>query len=504
MFACRLRPSMACILSLVTVQALAEAPQAPPAGSPGQMTLSTASNPPQHSSTALKATPAPPNPWKLIFADNDFSPYVGKAPYVFGEELKLMPLDVPGDDFDFTLSAGGQIRHRYLYEDDRIRPNGFTKNDYQQWRWRQYFDLKNEYVRLYVETIEADNFGEDLPSLPIDVNRFDLLNAFIDLNLYDNDDFGKGTFRYGRQELAYGKQRLLSPLDWSNTRRNFHGYKFFHSGEGWQFDAFAVNPVNPTARAGVDFARFDSQPDEADHRRTLFGGYLSLTGNPMLSADLYMLYQDDERPRVNFAEGDRGLNGARLYGVIPADGAQRAWDYDLEGGYQWGSFLGERVSAGFTTAEVGHTWKKAAWSPRLAGLFYYGSGGSPENTFYTYYPLGHAFWGILDNLSGQNLLDFSPQITLNPTGKLNVTAAYHYFMKADSDGFLYNVAQNPVPPTGVGRDIGHETDVIATYAVNHNLNVQAGYARFWYGNAGKAITGRNDADFFYLQTTFNY
>ena len=468
----------------------------------GRLTQTPATLQQGQPAAARNPTP-PPTPWKPLFFDNDFSGYVGKDPYVVGEELKLMPLDLPGSELDFKLSVGGQIRHRYMYEDDRIRPGAFIKNDYQQWRWRQYFDLKNEYVRFYVETIEADNFGEELPSPPIDVNRFDLLNAFVDLNLYDAE-LGKGTFRYGRQELLYGKQRLLSPLDWSNTRRNFHGYKFFHTGDGWRFDAFAVNPVNPTARAGVDFAEYDSRPDKADHRRTLFGAYLVLAGDPQMSADVYMLYQDDERPRVNNAEGDRGLNGLRLYGVMPVVGEQRAWDYDLEGGYQWGSDLGERVAAGFATAEVGHTWKQVAWKPRLAGLFYYGSGGTSADTFYTYYPLGHAYWGIIDNLSGQNLLDFSPQIAVDPTKKLNVTGAYHYFMKADGDGFLYNVAQAPVPPTGIGRDIGQEVDFVATYTINPNFNVQGGYAHFWYGEVGERVTGRDDADFFYLQTTFNY
>lgn len=453
--------------------------------------------------SATRQPTPPPTPWKPVFYDNDFSAYVGQEPYVLGEELKLMPIDLPGEAFDMTLSIGGQLRHRYSYEDDRIRPGDFTHNDYQQWRWRQYFDLRNEYVRVYVETIEADTFGEELPPVAIDVNRFDLLNAFVDLNLYDGDS-GKGTYRYGRQELIYGKQRLLSPLDWANTRRNFEGHKFFHIGEGWRFDAFAVNPVNPTARSGLDFDRYDSRPDEADHRRELYGAYLTMAGNPAISADIYMLYQDDEIPRANFAEGDRGLNGVRLYGVIPTDGERCAWDYDLEGGYEWGSYRSQRVSAGFATAEFGHTWSKAAWKPRLAGLFYYGSGGSPANSFYTYYPLGHAYWGIIDNLSGQNLLDFSPQFAVDPMKKLNLTGAYHYFMKADRDGFLYNVAQAPVPPTGVGRDIGHEIDLVATYAINPNLSVQGGYAHFWYGDVGKAITGENDADFIYLMTTFNY
>lgn len=453
---------------------------------------------------AAKKPAAPSVPWKPLFFENDFSGYVGKEPYVFGEELKQVPLDLPGDEFDFNLSVGGQVRHRYMNETDRIRPGGPGHSTYQQWRWRQYYDLKNDYVRFYVETIEADTFGEDLPEVPIDVNRFDLLNAFVDLTAYDFEDFGKGTYRYGRQELLYGKQRLLSPLDWANARRNFEGHKFWHAGEGWRFDAFAVNPVNAVAR-GVDFAEYDSRPDEADHRRTLYGGYLTLSGNSRLSADVYMLYQDDERPRPNYAEGDRGLNGARLYGVLPVECEDRSWDYDLEGGYQWGSDLGSRVNAGFATGEVGHTWTKAAWTPRVAGLVYYGSGGVPDSeTFYTYYPLNHAYWGIIDNLSGQNLIDFSPQFGVNPTKKLNITGAWHYFLKADSDAPLYNVAQTPAGPGGFGNDIGREVDLVGTYTFNPNFNVQAGWAKFWYGSYVEKALPRDDADFFYVQTTLNY
>ena len=47
-------------------------------------------------------------------------------------------------------------------------------------------------------------------------------------------------------------------------------------------------------------------------------------------------------------------------------------------------------------------------------------------------------------------------------------------------------------------------NAIATYAFNPNLSVQGGWARFWYGEVGEAITGRDAADVAYLMTTFNY
>jgi hypothetical protein len=47
----------------------------------------------------------------------------------------------------------------------------------------------------------------------------------------------------------------------------------------------------------------------------------------------------------------------------------------------------------------------------------YGSGDDDptdgdNNTVSTLYPLGHAYWGIIDNLNGQNLLDYSLQGSL--------------------------------------------------------------------------------------------
>ena len=43
------------------------------------------------------------------------------------------------------------------------------------------------------------------------------------------------------------------------------------------------------------------------------------------------------------------------------------------------------------------------------------------NTVSILYPLNHAYWGIIDNLSGQNLIDYSVHATVKPTDKLTAT-----------------------------------------------------------------------------------
>ncbi|MGC1275282.1 MAG: hypothetical protein WBC44_16370 [Planctomycetaceae bacterium] len=46
--------------------------------------------------------------------------------------------------------------------------------------------------------------------------------------------------------------------------------------------------------------------------------------------------------------------------------------------------------------------------------------------------------------------------------------------------------------------------MVATWTFNPNLNIQAGYAHMWYGEVGEAITNRDAAHFYYVQTTLQY
>ena len=454
---------------------------------------------------------APGSPFKPLFFDNDFSAYVDKPPYVLGEELKLLPLLDDGP----TLSVGGQLRHRYADEINRIAPGGPGVNTYQLWRSRLYGDYKSDLFRVYVEGIDAAQFGEDLPQTTIDVNRADLQNAFIDAYVIDDDDWGKGTFRYGRQELLYGDQHLISPLDWGNTRRNFEGFKYFHQFDDLRVDLFSVNPLN-NAAVGTGrrtATQGNTSFDHADQLQRLSGMYATYTGIKNVTAEAFYLYSADRASLQDFADGDRSTVGGRVAGTVPVSAGKkvlRTWDYDLFGAYQFGADDGQDVQAGAVNATAGHTWNATPWAPRIGGLFYYGSGDDDPNdgttnTFNTLYPLGHAYWGILDNLSGQNLVDYSIQASVKPTKKFGLIGQYHYFDKASSNDFLYNVAKVPIGSQTSGQShIGQEFDIIATYDVNPNLQFQTGYAYFMYGDFVTNNLPRNDAQFYYFMTTFNF
>ena len=448
----------------------------------------------------------PTGPYKPVNFDNDFS-YKGKpgAEYVYGEELKLNKFEML--DTNFVFSTGGEFRHRYMSQDNRLQPGGPGQDTYNLTRWRHYLDMKaGDNFRFYVEGIDAASFGEDLPTQAIDENRWDLQNFFMDVEVFDTGT-GTHTIRAGRQELLFGRQRLVSPLDWANTRRNFEGLNYIVKEKDYKLNIFSVNPVN-SATGFNTIAEFDHKFDEANRDVFFSGAYFSYTALENTNIDLYYLWLQDNVQVPARADGHRHTIGSRYTKLFPQDGG-RVWDMDAEGAYQFGHDNNKDVQAGFATGILGHTWKNAPWSPRLSGLVYYGSGDrnladGQNNTFYTMFPLGHAYWAISDNLSGQNLLDYAMQLDVKPSKKTGATAAYHFLDLATDGDRAYNVAGAPIGAPGNGTNLGQALDMFGYYSVNSNLDIQAGYSWFWYGDFIDRTTPRNDASQFYIQTSIRY
>ena len=120
------------------------------------------------------------------------------------------------------------------------------------------------------------------------------------------------------------------------------------------------------------------------------------------------------------------------------------------------------------------------------------------------FPLAHAYWALSDNLTGQNLYDYGLQLDVKPTKETSLVTAWHKFDLATSGDKLYNVAGAPVGTPGKGTDVGNAWDVYGFYSFNANLDVQAGYSWFFYGDFIDATAKRGDATQFYIQTSLRY
>jgi hypothetical protein len=479
---------------------------------------------------AAPAAPAapkpPPQPWKILYFDNDFS--YKKNPNhtpLFGENLKDVPLDsLFGCETaeDTRISFGGELRYRYMDEVNRLRPT-FTvpgRSVYDLVRWRNYLDLKHsDWVRMYIEMIDAEISNNDLPVTGIDVNRWDIQNAFVDFKILERDD-KPVWLRVGRQELLFGAQRLISPLDWANTRRNFQGLRLNSPGVDWDLDAWVTNPVN-TAMVGdgggigptLGVNYLGNRFDPPNHNIIFSGGYATYKGIKDHVIDTYLLwaYYDGSFPGgAGFPIGNRVTYGHRWAGTFNVACNSRAWLTDIEGGYQFGDDQGQSVQAGFIAVGLGHQWKNVMWEPTLWGFYDYASGdGNPtdnvNNTFFQYYGLVHAYMGLIDNLARQNLTDINWRFQVKPSQKVSLQVAQHFFQLANTNDHLYVVTGQQFPgATNQGSSIGNELDFLATYNITPNLSLEAGYFEFWYGDYIQNVSPRGNAEQFYLQTTLRY
>ena len=178
---------------------------------------------------AAKAAPKKPKYLNLRY-DEDFSYLDGPAgSYTpdFFDPIKNIHL---GDNM--RLSIGGEFRFRLEAETNKnFNRAVITEDTFQLYRYLLHFDLKYEdWARVFAQFIVAHDEDRNLPDRATDENRNDIHQLFLDLK-----PFGGGTamtLRLGRQELSYGKERLISPLEWASVRRRFDGVKVFWKGVG--------------------------------------------------------------------------------------------------------------------------------------------------------------------------------------------------------------------------------------------------------------------------------
>ncbi|WP_231690981.1 alginate export family protein [Aureliella helgolandensis] len=450
---------------------------------PTYQLISTAPQPAKPQVTGLGAYPG-------VFYANDYSYLRNPAysgPYFPGDALKGLD--------NGKLDLGGEYRTRFHHENNH-RGFGLTGVDDEFWlsRLRLFANYRvNDTVRFYGEFLYADSSGESSPARAIEENRGDAQNLFFDVKLLDTGA-EKISARLGRQELLLGAQRLVSPLDWANTRRTFDGYRLTYSSDDWEIDGFYTNPVS---RVPATAGSFDW--DSADTDQHFFGTYLSRKGLDIGTLDVYYLGYDNEN--ANFAYHTLGSRLA---------GKNDLFLYDFEGGTQFGeNSNGSGHGAGFVTGGLGKQLTVCSWKPTLWAYYDWASGGGADaigvgdNGFHHNFPLAHKYNGFMDLFGRRNLNDVNVQLT-TPVGKrVNMMLWYHYFF-LDQATTPYSVAMQPYNTTDLAasKDLGHEIDYVCSINLNERNSVLLGYSFF---NAGEYyqstpnVQSQADADFFYFQ-----
>jgi hypothetical protein len=344
----------------------------------------------------------------------------------------------------------------------------------------------------------------DRPPLQIHENRFDVHQLFIDLRVLGEEV--PLTVRVGRQELLYGKQRLISPLDWSNTRRRFDGVKVFWKDEKLRLDFWYARPFGTVT---IDRSEnLHRKPDEYAEETHFYGAYGTYKLNKTHGVDGYFLALRDTGDRVN-ANGEAGdlalfTFGGRFWGQTGP------FDYDAELAGQWGRWTGDTIQAWMAAVDAGYTFKECPWTPRIGAGLHYASGDDNPNdgkhqTFNMLFPLGHAYWGWLDQIGGQNLYDAYVNLTLKPHPQVTGKIVMHSFWLAEEKDALYNLGGGAVRRDvrgDSGAEVGQELDISVSWQIDPHHNLLLGYSHMWGSNFIRATGPCEDPDLFYVQYAF--
>ena len=308
--------------------------------------------------------------------------------------------------------------------------------------------------------------------------------------------------RVGRQELLFGSQRLISPLDWANTRRTFQGVRGFRQTEKLDFDLFWVQPVLANAN------RFDS----VDNNQNFAGAWATYRPKKGQAIDAYYLMLDNTNrvtqlgiPRGNFT---RHTVGGRYAGNIDN------FLFDTEAAMQFGEQNGRDVLAGMVTAGAGYNAKEAMWNPTLWAYYDYASGGGgttgTADTFHQLFPFGHYYLGWIDQVGRQNIHDLNFHLYLYPNKWLTTWLQFHSFWLADSRDALYNAGGNAIRRSvggTAGTHVGEEVDVVLNFHLSKHTDLLTGYSHLWGGeflrNTSSATAAQN-AGFYFLQLSYRW
>ena len=450
---------------------------------------------------------------------------VKKEPVSAGLINDYLRLQSPAfNDWDI----GVQLRFRYELKDDAgsfpnrdfISRGVDNDNDYLLFREKVHVGWQPaDWFKVFVQGRGAQVSSDDRDPSP-DQDAWDLHQAYLQ---FGSPKAHPLSLKVGRQEMLYGDERFIGIGDWSNTGRSFDAVNLrWNFGKATWVDVFSGWVVIPRDEY------FNESNDE-----DLFSGiyFSSQEIISTLETQAFFLARNVDAGSPNAIAPGIGGPGERdvyTYGVrvksLP--GALGNWDFTFEGAGQFGDVVsGNReldLRAYALTGNAGYTFADLWGKPRLGIGYDYGSGDSSANdgrqeTFEQLFGTNHRFYGLMDLVGLRNTNSPRVSIPMKPTKKLTVSLDYLLFWLADTGDSFYPESGSGRNANGYGRNpqfdsyVGSEIDLLVRYAVTPWADLQLGYGHFFPGDYIKSSVGRvpanggtTGADWFYVQTTFNF
>jgi len=186
------------------------------------------------------------------------------------------------------VTFGGQVRPRF----ESRTPIDGSWNSFTSMRVRAALEARLEgNVRVFVQIQDVRLFGEESNTLSdYRADNFDLHQGFVELQ--EVPSLG-GSLRVGRQEMAFGEQRLVGAVNWTQQGRSFDGIRYtIPASSGLKVDLFAMKLREDTS-------------EEEGWESSFAGAYGTLPLGETGSLDLYGFLTTDTRDEHGMEGGGR-------------------------------------------------------------------------------------------------------------------------------------------------------------------------------------------------------
>jgi len=323
---------------------------------------------------------------------------------------------------------------------------------------------------------------------------FDLRMAFADVG----DAKAPVAVRVGRQELAFGEQRLVGHVSWLNAARTFDAAKVTIRRPAFTVDAFGASVVRI----------LDGPWDRSGSGNRFAGAYGTTTKLiPLGTVEPYVFWRRDVSLRTETATvGDLGQTtiGMRLAGRMPG-----RLDYGVEVAAQRGSLGTDDVSAWAGHWQVRETLPGAG-AVRVTGEYNYATGDADPSdgvrgTFDHLYPTPHDKYGLANQIGWKNIHHARTGVEFTPVKGLPITANYHSWWLAEKRDGIYTAVGAPLARVIAGaasRHVGQEIDAQVSRVLMPQLQLAAGYAHIFTGDFLKQATPGAAYSYPYVMATY--
>lgn len=276
------------------------------------------------------------------------------------------------------------------------------------------------------------------------------------------------SLKVGRQEIAFGGQRLIGTVGWHNVGRSFDGGRLAFSRNGVSGEVW-------TAKLAELFAAGDSKDN------VLVGFDVSAKKNSAFMPRAYLILERNS----NKNENGVNLLARNTFGVH-ASGKIRSVDYEFETTLQTGWQEASEIAAFLVGFAAGYTFPVKSKARVAIGYDHLSGNDGTAGTikvFNTLYATNHKFYGYMDyflnipvHTRGFGLRDFMIKSSVNLSPKFVGKADLHFFNYAEKD----EAGQT---------SLGKEVDLTLVYKFLKPVKIVSGASLFFAGDVFKRLHG---------------